>query len=185
MKTSIKNLTAGLIIAGVAFFSDASAQTQKQIKQMEKQALKAFKSQKYEIALPLYTQLDNMSNDPVRYDYMIGMCYLSSDAKEKALPYLRSAKNHNETSWVVNYYLGRSYMIEGNYLEAGNYLKAYKDSLSNLMSEVNFKFKVLTSEINETNRIHMEKSIEDVNGFITQCDTRREEETDAFAKSEK
>jgi tetratricopeptide (TPR) repeat protein len=185
MKTSIKSLTIGLIVAGVTFLSEASAQTEKQIKQMEQEGLKAFRAQEYDKALSIYTKLDEVSSDPIKYDYMIGMCYLSTDAKEKALSYLRTAKDHSETSWIVNYYLGRAYMVEGNYLEAGNYLKTYKDSLTVLMSEVNFKFKVKGALINEANRVHMEKTIEDVNGFIAICDSKREEQNAVFVKSEK
>jgi tetratricopeptide (TPR) repeat protein len=185
MKTSIKNLTVGLVVAGVTFFSNVNAQSAKEIKQMEKKAYKAFRAQQYDIALTLFTELDKVSKDAVKYDYMIGMCFLSTDTKEKALPYLRTARTHNETSWIVNYYLGRAYMIEGNFIEAGNYLKVYKDSLSTLMAEINFRFKVKPSDINETNRIHMEKSIEDVTGFISQCDARKEEQYIVFTKNTK
>lgn len=174
MKNSIKNLA--IVASVLAIVYSAKAQTEVPFKKLEKSAFLAFKSQDYLQALDLFTKLDEQSTDQTRYDYMIGMCLMSTENKDAALPYFRSAIKHPTTSFVVNYYLGRAYMNQENYLEAGNYFQTYKEQLREYMNETGFKFKKVPSfSINETNRVHLEKTIEDINGFITLCSEKRTE----------
>ena len=170
-------------LALVLLFSQANAQSDFQEKNLEKLALKLFKAQKYSDALPVYLQLDNMSKDAIKYDYMIGMCYLSTSSKEKALPYFLSAKNHPETSFVINYYLGRAYMIEESYAEAKNYLTIYSDSLTNYIASTGLKFK--NESITEANRFHMEKSLNHVQEFVNECSAYLEENKEQVSASTK
>lgn len=174
MKNSIKNLA--IVASVVAIVYSAKAQNTSEFKKLEKSAFSAFKSQDYSQALVLFTKLDNLSEDKTRFDYMIGMCLMSTENKETALPYFRSAINHPTTSFVINYYLGRVYMNQENYLEAGHYFQTYKEQLKAYMDETGFRFKKVSGvAINETNKIHMEKTLEDVNGFITLCADKRAE----------
>ncbi|MDX2189160.1 MAG: hypothetical protein SFY32_04785 [Bacteroidota bacterium] len=176
MKTTIKNITILSALVASLFTFNVNAQSEKQIKVLERHALKAFKKQDYKNALAMYLQLDNMAKDQVRYDYMIGMCYLSSETPEKALPYLRTGKDHPSTSWIVNYYLGRAYFTEGNYIEAGNYLADYKEGLVELL-DAGYRFKkVDLSRIPETNRIHFEKTLDDINKLLAVCQIRSQEQ---------
>ncbi|TAF72284.1 MAG: hypothetical protein EAZ53_16635 [Bacteroidetes bacterium] len=174
VKSSIKNLA--IVASVVAIVYSAKAQSNVEFKKLEKSAFAAFKAQKYSEALVQFTKLDNLAEDKVRYDYMIGMCLMSTENKETALPYFRSAMKHETTSFVVNYYLGRAYMNQENYLEAGHYFQTYKEQLREYMNETGFRFKnISSSTINETNRIHMEKTLEDVNSFISLCADKRAE----------
>lgn len=167
MKNSIKNLAFAASVAAIVF--SAKAETKKEIKKLQKSAYAAFKAQNYDQALNTFIKLDELSSDKVRYDYMIGMCLLSSENSHTALPYFRSAMAHETTSFVVNYYVGRSYILAGNYQEALNYLNDYKSQLEAYIDETNFKFSINPSMITDKNRIHMEKTLEDVTGFITMC----------------
>lgn len=174
MKNSIKNLA--IVASVLAIVYSAKAQTNSEFKKLEKTAFTAFKSQDYTQALVMFTKLDNIVEDKSRYDYMIGMCLMSSENKETALPYFRSAINHPTTSFVVNYYLGRVYMNQENYLEAGHYFQTFKEQLRAFMDETGFKFKkVSTVSMNESNRVHLEKTLEDINGFISLCADKRSE----------
>lgn len=179
MKSTIKNLA--IVASVVAIVYSAKAQTTSELKKLEKSAFATFSAQNYTEALVLFTKLDNLSADQTRYDYMIGMCLMSSENKESALPYLRSAINHETTSFVINYYLGRAYMNQENYIEAGHYFQTYKEQLREYMNETGFRFKKISSStINDNNRIHMEKTVQDINGFIILCVDKRAE---IFAQS--
>lgn len=167
MKNSIKNLAIAASVAAIVF--SAKAETKKELKKLENYAYLSFKAQNYADALVAFTKLDNLSSDKVRYDYMIGMCLMSTENSHTALPYFRSAMVHPTTSFVINYYIGRSYILAGNYQEALNYLTSYKSQLTEYIEETNFKFSINPASINEKNKIHMEKTLEDVAGFMSMC----------------
>jgi cytochrome c-type biogenesis protein CcmH/NrfG len=95
---------------------------------------------------------------------MIGMCYLSTPSKHKALSYLLSASSQDETSFVVNYYLGRAYQIENRFEEAIAAYNAYLKSLE--VAGIKFKEEKAS---NEANKLHVEKTPEIVNSLISQC----------------
>ncbi|MDX2196154.1 MAG: hypothetical protein NW207_07030 [Cytophagales bacterium] len=166
MKSNIKNLTIAILISGLSFISNA--QTKREIRRMEDHAMKAFSQLKYREALPIYLQLKSVSNDPTAYDYMIGMCLLSTEQKSKAISYLESGKNHESTSFVVNYYLGRAYMIAGNYEKAESYLETYAYELKNYIKKYNLTLRPQPN-VPEDVKIHTEKSLDHANGFIAEC----------------
>ncbi len=167
MKNSIKNLALVASVAAIVF--SARAESKKELKKLEKAAYASFVAQNYTEALSFFTKLDDLSKDKIRYDYMIGMCLLSTENKHTALPYFRSAMVHPSSSFVINYYIGRSYMLAGNYKEANNYLTSYKTQLIEYMAENDFKFSIPASAINDNNRIHMEKTLDDVSALINTC----------------
>src|SRR4028118_1481363 len=98
MKTSI-TLSLALILTFNIFSSKACGSFNE--KKAQKEALNLFKNHEYEKALGLFLKLDSSSKSDGKYDYMIGMCFLSTSEKNKALPYLISASAQKETSFVV------------------------------------------------------------------------------------
>lgn len=183
MKNKNYFLSIALSITVLSISTKTIAQTANQAK-LEKNALAAFQSKNYDLALSKYLILDSLSSNPYQYDYMVGMCYLSTNEKDKALSYLITAKDHGNNSFVVNYYLGRAYLNDGNFLSAVNSFKVYSDSLNTMLSEINFRFRK-TNEPNEKMRVHIEKSLSDVNGLVAQCEAKLEEYNTSFATSEK
>lgn len=161
---NLKFLQNLLVIFLLVIFTASLNAQPKKIKRLEQKALNLFQQKKYNDALQLYLILDSLAEDPAEFDYMIGMCYLSSPNKGNALPYLESAKNSNHASFVVYYYLGRSYHLAHNFDHAIKNYQTYKDSLST----IKIKFKK-TKNFREINRVHMEKSIDDVNRLIEMC----------------
>lgn len=164
---NMKSLILGLTIS-ILSFSNINAQD---VKLMEKKALESFKNQNYEKALGQYLELDaiNPASKKGKYDYMIGMCYLSTSEKTKALPFLENAKENHKTSYVVYYYLGRAYMIEGNFEKATENLKIYQELLEAHVKMARLKF-TLPSDMTDASRVHLEKTPEVVSELIAQCE---------------
>lgn len=164
MKTPILKPILTLFISFI-IISNISAQTKKELNKLEAKAYKAFNNRDYQSALTQFLHLDSITSDPGNYiNYMIGMSYLSTNEKHKALPHLIRAKHGNETSFVVDYYLGRAYLIHENYEAAERHLKAYIKQLA--IRKIQF---INKEEITAENRIHMEKSMNDVVALISLC----------------
>ena len=137
------------------------------IKKVRTEAEAYFENHQYDEALNLYLQLEGKTLDKGVINYMIGMCYLSSDHKEKALEYLEAAKESRETSFVINYYLGRIYYEAGHHTKALNYLSTY---LKDLNSIDGLTFKPYKN-VPEEHLIHYQKSARDVNQLMDRCRT--------------
>ena len=161
MKTSL-TLTLALILTFNIFSTKACGTFNK--KKAEKEAFDLFKKHDYEKALAVFLKLDSASTELGQYDYMIGMCYLSTPSKAKALSYLISASKQEETSFVVNYYLGRALQMENKFEEAIAAYKIYLESLENL--GIKFRDEKLSTQANQ---VHAEKTPELVSSLISQC----------------
>ncbi len=111
------------------FSFTASAQSQKEMKEIFAQAESHYVYEEYDLANQLYLLLDNPEN--LNISYKIGTCYLNiPDEKEKAIPYLEAAvKNASynaksgsfkETRAPLDayFFLAKAYMIN-NELEKG------------------------------------------------------------------
>jgi hypothetical protein len=159
-----------LLFAALALSSiQLSAQSSFNANKTEDKAMRAFVKRDYEKSLALFIQLDTLSPDPVAwYDYWIGMCLLSSENKLSAIPYLENAKKGGKTSFVIDYYLGRAYLLAGRVEEAKYYLTAY----ANEFAARGIKFEHKEVAVNEAHRIHVEKSLKDVYGYLAECDTK-------------
>ena len=135
------------------------------VKKVRAEAEAYFENHQYDEALNLYLLLEGKTIDKGVINYMIGMCYLSSEHKEKALEYLESAKNSRETSFVINYYLGRIYFEAGHHTKALSYLSTYLKDL-NSIDGLTFKpYKNVPQE----HLIHYQKSARDVNQMMDRC----------------
>ena len=129
-------------------------------------AVKLFIKQDYAHAYSILNRLYETSENPKQYSFLLGMCAISLETdKEIALKYFLEAKELEKTSFVINYYLGRTYLHLGNFNEAVISFNSYLEEMYKLDKPVEFK----TVEVNEVNQYHMEKSIAHVYGFIASC----------------
>jgi len=172
MKT--RTIKIGLLLIVAFTFSSFHLKAQKvlKIRILQDKAFNAYLKQDYNKAVTCLLQLDSITPDShAVYDYWIGMCLLSTEHKLAAIPYLEAAKKAGKTSFVINYYLGRAYLFAGRTEEAKEHFSAYAREFS--IRGVRFKKE---TPLSEAHSIHVQKSLEDVNFFMTQC--RALEESD-------
>ena len=168
MKSPILKIVLVFIVT-VVLFGSVDAQSKRELRRLENKAYKAFNQRDYSGALTQFLHLDSIAADSGNYfNYMIGMCYMSSSEQYKALSHLVLAKNGNETSFVVDYYLGRSYLINKNFEAAEFHLRAYIKQLS--VRKIKF---INKEEVTGINRIHFEKSMNDVVALIALCNNNQ------------
>ena len=137
------------------------------ITKLENKSHRAYLNKNYQQALKCLLQLDTLvSYKSHVYDYWIGICLLSTENKLAAIPYLEHAERSNHTSFVVNYYLGRAYMFAERYEEAKNFLNVYAAELN--MRGTKFEEEKV---VNDSHKIHVEKTLTDVYGLLTECET--------------
>jgi tetratricopeptide (TPR) repeat protein len=147
--------------------SQATAQSKINVRKLENQADKAFRNKDYTTSLELFKLVSKHSDDHAAYyEYRIGMCLLSTDNKSEAVAHLENAKKCGKTSFVIDYYLGRAYMFAGRFDEAKFYLGSYARQF--IAYGISFRSK--EAPINEAHAIHTQKTMNDVYGFLAECD---------------
>ena len=162
------NLSLAILLLNISItFASTPNEDINAIKRVRSVAEAYFENHQYGEALELYLQLEGKTIDKGVINYMIGMCYLSSENKDKALDYLNSAKESQETSFVINYYLGKVYFDAGHYTKALSYLSVY---LKELNSIDGLTFKPYRN-IPKEHLIHYQKSPRDVNQMMDNCST--------------
>lgn len=167
MKTQALKFGMVIMLGGMMICSQSNAQTKINLRKLENQADKAYRNKDYAKCLSLFLQIDSIAHDPHSYyDYRIGMCLLSTDRKLEAITYLENAKKEGKTSFVIDYYLGRAYMFAGRYNEAKFYLGAY----ARQFIAYGITFRVKETPINEAHAVHVQKTMNDVYGFLAECD---------------
>jgi tetratricopeptide (TPR) repeat protein len=168
MKTIFKFTQAIVVMMGITFA--AKAETAKEIlrNKIKSEALSLFNNKEYDKALYLYLSIANDELEKGKLDYMIGMCYMSTNDKHKALTYLVNAHASNQNTFVVNYYLGKAYYNAGDYHNALAYLTEYTNELSQIEGLVFKKVK----NVPDAHKVHYEKSLTDVNKVIEICKSK-------------
>ncbi len=167
MKT--KAITTGivLILSSILFGTNANAQASVNLKKLEAKADRAYYKKDYKKALELFTRIDSLAHDPISYyDYRIGMCLLSTDNKLDAIPYLENAKKGGQLSFAIDYYLGRAYLFAAMHEEAKFYLSAY----ARQFMASGMQFTVNEAPTSAEHAVHVEKTMNDVYGFLAVCD---------------
>ncbi|HXC07132.1 MAG TPA: hypothetical protein VNZ86_20370, partial [Bacteroidia bacterium] len=131
---------------GTKAYMTIDEMVKKQVEEEKKKpldALKAFKSNDFETALPLYAYLvRNDQTDPIM-NYYYGVClFHSSQNKAKAIPYLDQASRSPKVPYDVFLYLGKachlSYMFNDAIAALDNYRKKAKpeEMLKNHVAEL-------------------------------------------------
>lgn len=133
----------------------------------------------------MFRKLDSITNNEYDYyDYMIGMCLLSTNDdshKIEAIQYLENYKiniqkhhvnntidynlerAYTHTSFTIDYYLGRAYHFNKRYDEAKVYLYRYVKKLET--SKIVF-------DVTTDSNIHSEKNTTDVYKYIVDCEKK-------------
>ena len=167
MKTQALKFGMALLLGSIMLCSQVNAQSKINVRKLENQAERAFRNKDYTTSLELFKLVSKHSDDHAAYyEYRIGMCLLSTDNKSEAITHLENAKKAGKTSFVIDYYLGRAYMFAGRFDEAKFYLGSYARQF--IASEIIFKTK--ETPINEGHAIHAQKTMNDVYGFLAECD---------------
>lgn len=125
-----------LSVFAICFFFSASpsyvaAQDQSAIKKLKRKAEEYFIDEIFKSALPLYIQLDQVRSGNPEVNYKIGVCYLHSEFKSKAIPYFEKAKLKDKEQQYsdVDYYLGVAYHYGHEFDEALDFYAKYKSTL--------------------------------------------------------
>lgn len=126
------------------------AQDKTAIKRIQTRAKEYFRIEEYHNALPLFLQLDSIIPDNPEYNFSIGVCYLNSNYKSYGSHYLEAAKELNNTSPELNFYLGKALHFDHQFDKAINIFQQYLQTL----------------DLNDPNDL---KKIQEVNRYIDQC----------------
>jgi outer membrane protein OmpA-like peptidoglycan-associated protein/tetratricopeptide (TPR) repeat protein len=85
--------------------------TKSAVKKITKEADELYIDEMYASALPIYLKLDVLKPENAEINYKIAICYLHSNTKGKAAPYLLKAQQYDKKHEFedINYYLGVAY----------------------------------------------------------------------------
>ena len=136
MKDHIIKIIILLIVVLSVFRYDFSFAQDKEslrfAKRIEPIASEYFRIGDYKRALEGYLVLDSILPGEAEYMYRVGICYLNSNLKSKAYPYLEAAYNHPDAPQNIFYELGQAYHYGGVFEKAmifyDSYLKQLKFS---------------------------------------------------------
>jgi outer membrane protein OmpA-like peptidoglycan-associated protein/tetratricopeptide (TPR) repeat protein len=96
-------------------------------KNIEKIAKEYFRAEEYTQALPLYLKLDSLKPDNSHINARLGICYLHSEFRFNALPFLEKAKKSGYSRDHMDFYLGRAYHLGHQFdLAIQNYEQSLK-----------------------------------------------------------
>ena len=83
----------------------------------------------YSGALTEYLAANSYNNNNPELNYKIGVCYLYSTQKDKAITFLEKAYNLNaNVSFDIKYLIGRAYQVNGKYKKAIQLYREFKNS---------------------------------------------------------
>lgn len=116
------------------FYSNTTlvhAQDQSAIKKLKRRAEEYFIDEIFKSALPLFIQLDQVRSGNPETNYKIGVCYLHSEFKSKAIPYFEKAKAKDKEQQYsdIDYYLGVAYHHGHDFDKAIDFYSKYKSTL--------------------------------------------------------
>jgi tetratricopeptide (TPR) repeat protein len=95
------------------------------IRKMNSSAKEFFRIQEYRNALPLYKTLDSLMPQNAEYSYRLGICYLNSNYKSKALKHLLKAMGKPKIPEEQHFYLARAYHLNHAFDNAIEHYEKY------------------------------------------------------------
>lgn len=105
----------------------------------------------YKKALEQYLSANKYNGENAELNYKIGVCFLTSNDKKKAISYLEKAEKLNsEVSFDIKYQIGRAYQVNGMYEDA---IKNYQDFLATDYEETIKKMRLRKSDFNANARV--------------------------------
>ena len=119
------------ILFFITFFSSSCflySQNQKYIKKLHTESLQFFNNEDYQKALPILIELDSLEAGNFETKYYLGVCYLNSSSKDKAIKYLEYAIKNNESSIPADVFkdMGEIYLQKNQFTNALNYFVKYQ-----------------------------------------------------------
>jgi outer membrane protein OmpA-like peptidoglycan-associated protein len=94
----------------------------------------------YENALRNYLEAMNMDPDNAEINFKAGVCYLYTDKKSKAVPYLEKAYHvHPEVDDDIEYHLGLAYQSNHQYAKAKEHYQVFKQKNKKLANLADHK----------------------------------------------
>jgi outer membrane protein OmpA-like peptidoglycan-associated protein/tetratricopeptide (TPR) repeat protein len=120
-----------IFVGPVPYVLGQSKEAKKEIRKTEPSAKEMFRVGEYNFAFPLYRKLDSLDPENPEYNFRLGVCYLNSPEKAKALPYFERAKKFKYEDEKLGYFLGRSYHFSHYFDSAINHYSTYLNHLKN------------------------------------------------------
>lgn len=118
MKSTLSLIKVFIFIILFFSYQDSTAQNKKLLKSIEKEAILNYQVEEYKEALPLYLKLDSIKPDVPLVTARIGICYLHTEFKWKALPYLEKAKAAGYNKDFIDYFIGHAYHLDHQFDKA-------------------------------------------------------------------
>jgi len=136
MKFSLRLVKTVFFLFLIVLIAPNQVQAQNySFKVSESQAKEYFRAEEFAAALPLYKKLDSLKPDHGNIKARIGICYLHTESKFKALPYLEKAKELGYIKDHVDFYLGRAYHLDHQFDKAIDQYELSKKGLNIKKSE--------------------------------------------------
>lgn len=121
------------VVFVVPFFPGAGCaqnnEEDKLAKRLEPLAREYFRIGDYKRALEGYSLLDSIAPDNTDYNYRLGLCYLHSNFKSRAYPYLEFAYNQPDAPANIFYELGQAYQLGDEFDKAIIFYESYKKQI--------------------------------------------------------
>lgn len=130
MNSTFSLLKACIFIVAFSLSFQSSGQN-KSFKELEADAQEYFNAQEYLQALPIYLKLDSLKANNPTISARIGISYLHTEFKYKALPYLEEAIQGKYSKDFIDYYVGHAYHLDHQFDKAISYYaksKSQQDS---------------------------------------------------------
>jgi outer membrane protein OmpA-like peptidoglycan-associated protein len=119
IKSALAALFLGLLITVTGFAQNA--------KKYLKNANAMFEQKQYKNAIPVYMEVLKLEPGNAEANYKVGICYLESSHKQKALPFLQKAEKANPAvAPDIKYRLAVANHFSHEFAEALKYYKLYK-----------------------------------------------------------
>jgi outer membrane protein OmpA-like peptidoglycan-associated protein/tetratricopeptide (TPR) repeat protein len=127
----IKSKILLLVVILIGCSQWVEAQDQAAMRKLKRKAEEFFIDEIFKSALPLFIQLDQIKSGDPEINYKIGVCYLHSEFKNKAIPYFEKAKAKDKEHEYsdIDYYLGVSYHYGHNFDKAIEFYNKYKSTV--------------------------------------------------------
>ncbi|MFN3404028.1 MAG: OmpA family protein [Cytophagaceae bacterium] len=122
----MKHLLLLFLGLSLAFSGQSQNKNQPKLnpKTVESEARELFRIDEYRQALPLYLKLDSIKPENPSVNCRIGICYLHTENKSKALPYLVKAQKLGYTKDHISFHLAVAYHLNHEFDKAIEYYKA-------------------------------------------------------------
>jgi outer membrane protein OmpA-like peptidoglycan-associated protein/tetratricopeptide (TPR) repeat protein len=125
-------LLSAFFLTSIFYVSDTYGQVDpREFKRMEKEANGHFEIDEFYLALPLYKKLDSLQPNNSFYNMRLGICYLQTQSRKKALPYLQKVTEAEIAKNEYFFYLGRALHLNHEFTSAQTQYVKFRQALEN------------------------------------------------------